>query len=103
MTINVFKQVIELVKFNYNVIEIKDQAGNSEFWTCYQFDASTSSTSSSVDFVTFLGQNITELLNMTQYQLNPQIYIQAFQKYIEPMEKIRVKFGKYQPYFYYGK
>ncbi len=104
MTLEEYKQIAELVKYNYNVLRLIEPDSTTEYWVVTEFDPSTSASSSSIDFNTFYGVNVTQFINTNKIALGGTVaYLQQFNNYVGDLLKIRVKFGRYQTYNFYGK
>lgn len=100
ITTNVYNQIHALCVMDVNIALVGE-----EFFTYLYFEPSMSGNTSSIDFVTIKGVCITEFIN--QEKINEvsktSLFYQQFEKFIEPLEPVTIKFNKSMSYFLFSK
>lgn len=100
ITNNIYQQIYALNQMDTNIAVVGE-----EFFTYLIFEPSMSANTSSIDFVTLRGICITEFINqekINEVSKSPLFY-QQFQKFIEPLEPVTIKFNKVMPYYLFSK
>lgn len=100
ITNNIYSQIYALCQMDINIAMVGD-----EFFTYIKFEPSSSGNTSSIDFNTLYGICITEFIN--QEKINsvsqPNLFYQQFQRYIENLEPVNIKFNKIIPYYLFSR
>lgn len=100
ITKQIFDQVAALCDMGVSIAKVEN-----EYFTYLTFVASSSGNTSSIDFVTIQGICITEFITTTK--LDPstraEVYFQQFERYIEPLISLTIKFNKSISYILFSK
>lgn len=102
---------MEISKILYNQIAAVCDTGTDiaivkdNIYVLHDYLPSSSGNTSSIDFVSITGINVTEFFTMNSFDptINVVQYNARFLKYIESLPILRMKFNKYTDYYIFSK
>lgn len=97
---NIYVQIYALCQMDINIALIGGQ-----YFTYLKFDPSSSGNTSSIDYNTLYGICISDFILQEKIHMatQPHLFAQQFQKYIEPLNPVYIKFNKNIEYFLFSK
>lgn len=95
------EQIHILLTEEKNIIEVVT-GDDTRFFVYGSFESSYTGSSTSVDYCSFKGIEITDFLTVVRSTVNKTVYLQAFRTFIERAEAFNVKFSKNSSWFSYS-
>ena len=86
------KEIIELIRLGYRLLEIIEPDGTSTFYNVDTFDSSVFSTTSSLDYNVLVGKDVTEFLQNTGMIAIASELRSRYEAYLEKSLKMKVDF-----------
>lgn len=99
ITKELYHQIATICEAGSNVAIVGDN-----IFIYHSFTPSSSGNTSSIDFCSITGVNVTEFFTMNPIDINviPVQYLAKFLKYLEPLPILNIKFNKTFEYFLFS-